>query len=94
VRGVRCHHLAFDREEVELQIWVDAGDKPLQRKIIFTLKKLEGSPQWTAYLSDWSSSAVLKDGLFNFAVPPGVRKIKFVPAQQTPDTRKEKGGKP
>ena len=94
VRGVRCHHLAFDRDEVELQIWVDAGDKPLPRKIIFTLKKLEGSPQWTAYLSDWSSSVMLKDSLFNFVVPPGVQKIKFVPAKQTPDTGKEKGGKP
>lgn len=94
VRGIRCHHLAFDREEVELQIWVNAGDNPLPRKIIFTLKKLEGSPQWTAYLSDWSSSLSLGDGLFNFVVPPGVKKIKFVPTKQTPETRKEKGGKP
>ena len=94
VRGVRCHHLAFDRDDVEFQVWVDAGNKPLPKKIIFTLKKLEGSPQWTAYLSDWSTSAMLEDGLFNFVVPPGVQKIKFVPAKQTPDTGKEKGGKP
>lgn len=94
VRGVSYHHLAFDREEVELQAWVDTGDKPLPRKIVFTLKKMEGSPQWTAYLSDWNSSVMLEDGLFNFVLPPGVRKIKFVPLQPTPDTRKEKGGKP
>ncbi len=94
VRGVSCHHLAFDREDVELQVWVDAGDKPLPRKIIFTLKKMEGSPQWIAYLSDWNTSVMLEDGLFNFIVPPGVKKIKFVPAQPTPGTGKEKGGKP
>lgn len=94
VRGVPCHHLAFDRDDVELQVWIDADDKPLPRKIIFTLKKLEGSPQWTAYLRDWSTSVMLEDGLFNFVVPPGARKIKFVPAQQTPDAAKEKGGKP
>jgi hypothetical protein len=94
VRGVRCHHLAFDRDDVEFQVWVDAGDKPLPKKIIFTLKKLEGSPQWTAYFKDWSTFVMLEDGLFNFVVPPGARKIKFVPVQQTPNAAKEKGGKP
>ena len=94
VRGVSCHHLAFDREDVELQVWVDTGDKPLPRKIIFTLKKMEGSPQWIAYLSDWNSFVTLDDGVFDFQVPPGVRKIKFVPVQQAPDPGKEKGGKP
>ena len=38
--------------------------------------------------------SMVEDGLFNFVVPPGVRKIKFVPSQPTPDTGKEKGGKP
>jgi hypothetical protein len=94
VRGVRCHHLAFDRDDLEFQVWVDAGDKPLPKKIIFTLKKLEGSPQWTAYLSDWNTPVMLKESLFDFVVPPGVHKIKFVPAKQTLGTEKEQGGKP
>jgi hypothetical protein len=42
---------------------------------------MEGSPQWTAYLSDWNSSVTLDDGVFDFQVPAGVRKIKFVPVQ-------------
>ena len=90
VRGVPCHHLAFDRENVHLQLWVEAGGKPLPRKIVITLKKLEGSPQWTAFVSDWKTTAQLKDSLFNFVVPPGVRKIKFVPAQPpaTPEVKK------
>ncbi len=79
VRGVSCHHLAFDREDVELQVWVDAGDKPLPRKVVFTLKTMEGSPQWTASLSEWNSSVRLDDAVFDFQAPPGVRKIKFVP---------------
>lgn len=94
VRGVSCHHLAFDREDVELQVWVDTGDKPLPRKIVITLKKMEGSPQWIAYLSDWNISVKLDDGLFEFDVPPGVRRIKFVPVQQAPAPEKERGGKP
>ena len=31
------------------QIWIEAGDKPVVRKIVITQKMLPGSPQWTAY---------------------------------------------
>ena len=50
VRGVPCHHLAFDGDEAHLQVWIEAGDKPLPRKVVMTNKKLPGSPEWTAYL--------------------------------------------
>jgi hypothetical protein len=93
VRGVPCHHLAFDRGDVHLQMWVDAGEKPLPRKILFTQKKLEGSPEWTAYLSDWQLSPLLEDGLFHFVAPPGVERIKFVPVQQKAVPDKKTGKK-
>ncbi len=93
VRGVPCHHLAFDGADVHLQVWVDAGDKPLPRKVVFLQKKLEGAPQWTAYLSDWNTSAQLGDSLFKFTAPQGVQKIKFVPAKQTATPGKKKGGR-
>lgn len=92
VRGIPCHHLAFDRGDVHLQIWVDAGDKPLPRKVVITRKKLEGSPQWIAYLGEWKISPPLDDSLFNFVAPLGVQKIKFVPVQKTQTPEKKKGG--
>jgi hypothetical protein len=93
VRGVSCHHLAFDGEKVHLQLWVETGDKPLPRKVVFTLKGLDGSPQWTAYITDWDTAARLGDSLFNFMAPSGVQKIKFVPAQPAKTPDKKKGGK-
>jgi hypothetical protein len=93
VRGIPCHHLAFDGSDVHLQVWIDAGKKPLPLKVVFTQKKLEGSPQWTAYLSDWKTAPHLADTLFKFTPPPGVQKIKFVPAKQQPAPGKEKGDK-
>ena len=98
VRGVPCHHLAFDGDEVQLQVWIDAGDKPLPRKVVLNHKNLPGSPQWTAYLSDWNFSPQLNDNLFAFTPPQGAEKIKFVPVQagqapkQKPE-KKKKGGK-
>ena len=93
VHGVPCHHLAFDGAEVHLQIWVDTGDKPLPRKVVFAQKKLEGSPQWTAVLSDWNISTPLEDGMFSFVAPSGVKKVKFVPVKQASEPEKQKGGK-
>jgi hypothetical protein len=93
VRRVPCHHLALDAGDVHVQIWIDAGSKPLPRKVVFLHKKLEGSPQWTAYLSDWKTSPHLPDALFKFTPPPGVQKIEFVPAKQMSVPGEEKGDK-
>ncbi len=92
VRGIPCHHLALDRGDLHIQVWIDAGDRPLPQKIVFLYKKLEGSPQWTANLSGWDTSARFGDSLFNFMPPSGVHKIKFVPVKQTDAQGKKKGG--
>jgi hypothetical protein len=88
-----CYHLAFDGPEVELQVWMGVGKKPLPMKVVFVQKKIEGEPQWSAYLSDWKTSATLSDGLFKFTPPAGVQKIKFVPRTQPSAPGGEKGGK-
>ena len=98
LRGVRCHHLAFDKKEVHYQLWVEAGDKPLLRKVVVTQKNLPYAPQWTAYLSDWNFAPQLADNLFTFTPPPGAQKVQFIPVKkavspapkETP--KKKKGG--
>ncbi len=83
VRGVPCHHLSFDGDNAQVQLWIDAGDQPLPRKVVLTHKKLPGSPQWTAYLTDWNFSPQLSDNLFDFTPPQGAEKIKFVPVKSS-----------
>ncbi len=98
IRGVLCHHLSFDGDEVQLQVWIDAGDQPLLCKVVLTHQTLPGTPQGTAYLSACNVSPQLNDNLFAFTPPPGAEKIKFIPVQasqapkQEPATKK-KGGK-
>ena len=36
VRGVPCHHLAFEGDGAHLQVWIEAGDKPWPRKVLMT----------------------------------------------------------
>lgn len=78
VRGSKCHHLAFDRDDIQWQIWIDAGDKPLIRKLVINQKNLPGNPQWTAYFTAWNLAPKLSDSLFVFSPPAKVAKVKFV----------------
>jgi hypothetical protein len=89
VRGVKCHHLAFDKDKIQWQIWIDAGEKPLIRKLIITQKKLPASPQWTAYLTDWNLAPQLSDSLFVFTPPQGATKTKFVSLKEAAAAQKK-----
>jgi hypothetical protein len=93
VRGVPCHHLAFEGDKAYVQIWVEAGDKPLPRKVLMNGKEL-GSPAWMAYLYDWNLAPQLQDNLFVFTPPEGAQKIKFIPVKTgpAPKTKAEKKG--
>ncbi|MGD0972410.1 MAG: DUF2092 domain-containing protein [Desulfobaccales bacterium] len=91
VRGVPCHHLAFDRKDIHYQVWIEAGDKPVLRKVVITQKKLPDSPQWTAYLFDWNLAPSLGDDLFAFTPPAGAQKIKFMPVKKTETPASKKG---
>ena len=96
VRGFSCHNLAFDKEKVHYQLWIDAGEKPLLRKVVVTQKGLPFAPQWTAYLSDWNFSPQLADDLFTFKPPAGAQKIDFVKVKkaEAPSSKvKPKGAK-
>ena len=69
VGGVPCDHLAFRNAEVDWQIWIQEGAKPLPRKFIVTSKKVPGSPQFAVVLSKWDAAPKITDTTFRF-VPP------------------------
>jgi len=69
VRGVKCHHLAYTGEVMDVQLWIDNGLTPLLRKVVITYKNEPGSPQFTAYLTEWDFSPHLPDIVFKFLKP-------------------------
>lgn len=89
VRGVKCHHLAFDRDDMQWQIWIDAGDKPLVRKLLINQKNLPAAPQWTAYLTDWNLAPQFSDSLFVFTPPEKAVKAKFMSLQEAAAVQKK-----
>ncbi len=74
--GVACHHLAFSQDTIEWQIWIDAGDKPLPRKLVISYVQEPGEPQYTAVIRRWNLESSVPEGLFTFEAPEGAQKIE------------------
>ena len=74
VAGVKSTHLAFRGAEVDWQVWIEDGDKPLPRKFILTSKQVKGEPQFTVVIRSWDLAPKLTNAEFNFTPPKGARK--------------------
>ncbi len=75
--GVMCHHLLFTQENIDWQIWIEAGMKPVPRRFAIDYKSLPGRPSFSALLSDWNLSPAAGDELFKPAVPNDARKVEL-----------------
>jgi len=73
--GVDCHHLAFSQDTIEWQIWIDAGEKPLPRKLVISYVQEPGEPQYSATIRRWTLDAKVPEGLFTFEAPEGAQKV-------------------
>lgn len=83
VAGVDCDHLAFEDENIDWQIWVEPGERPLPRKLVITYKKVAGAPEYAAVLSDWNFAAKLPDSRFVAQIPAGAMTAQFLAVQET-----------
>ena len=76
VGGVKCHYLAFRKDEVDLQLWVQTGDTPLPMKYIITTKWMTGAPQYSIRFRDWNTKPEIEAALFEFTIPESAWKIQ------------------
>jgi len=86
VGGLKSTHLAFRGAEVDWQIWIEDGEKPLPRKFILTSKKVAGEPQFAVLIRNWDVAPTLTNQEFSFTAPKGAKKIEFL--QLTSETTK------
>jgi hypothetical protein len=78
--GTPCQHVAFSTDQVDFQLWIQDGPKPLPRKYVITYKQQDAQPQFTAIFSDWNLKRSLPDKTFVFSAPKGAGKINILPA--------------
>ncbi len=79
VDGVLANHLAFQGEEVDWQVWIQAGPQPLPLRYVITSKTMTDKPEFTVRLSNWQPRAALADSVFQFQVPVGAKKVASFP---------------
>jgi hypothetical protein len=78
VEGVFCHHVVLQRPDLDLQVFVEVGDKPLPRKLVFEYPRRQGSPQFTASITEWRLEPPAA-ALFAAKVPKDAAKVDFLP---------------
>lgn len=79
IGGRPCHHLAFAQEQVDWQIWIEDGPRPLPRKLIVAYTDQEGSPQYAARFTHWDFQPRISDDYFQFHPPAGADQIEVLP---------------
>jgi hypothetical protein len=73
----QCHHLAFRLIDVDFQIWIEDGDRPLPCSLVITYKKAAGQPQYWARFDDWNLSPRAGDKQFEFTPPKGAERLSI-----------------
>ena len=90
VLGSTAHHLAFQHETVDWQIWIQDGPKPQVVKVLITQKKEDDAPQYTALFSKWDFGTKLPDFVFTFEPPAGAHEISVQTVNTTSSNKEEK----
>jgi hypothetical protein len=85
IAGIPCDHVVFSGDEVDMQLWVARGEKPLPQRVVITYRHSDGQPQFRAQFRDWDLAPKTPDALFLFTPPRDAKKIAFSPRQKMPN---------
>ena len=77
IDGSDCDHLAFRQGNIDWQLWVEKGDKPLPRRLLVTTRYEVGEPQFQVTMR-WNLKPKIDASTFVFTPPKGVNKIPIV----------------
>jgi len=84
VGGITCHHVALAKENLTIQLWIEAGETPIPRKVLITSKSNPAMPSWSCVISDWTPTPKLYDGWTTFVPKAGMKKIEFLKSSDRP----------
>lgn len=83
IGGETVHHLAFQGEQVDWQLWVKDGDKPLPVRYVITTKWMAGAPEYSLQISEWNVAPSLDASAFKFVPPEGAKKLASITVDET-----------
>ena len=96
IDGVECDHLAFRNNDVDWQIWIQLGSRPIPRQYVITNKAVAAAPQYTLRIKEWKTDVQLPADAFAFKPPADAKKVDIkalsgideVPAGAAPGEKK------
>lgn len=84
IDGSPSTHLALRGEDVDVQMWIERGDRPLLRRLVITYPHARGRPSFRAQLRDWDLAPDVSDARFRVDPPAGSERIPFAPRPAAP----------
>jgi hypothetical protein len=75
IDGVECDHLAFRSDDVDWQLWIELGARPIPRKYVITSKSVIGAPQYTIRVKEWKTDATVAADSFTFKPAADMKKV-------------------
>lgn len=75
-----CDHYAFRQGNIDWQLWITTGAKPLPRKIVITNRSDEARPQSVSVIR-WDLKPGFTDAAFRFTQPKDASKIEILPVK-------------
>ena len=76
VDGFVTDHFAFRQKDVDWELWIEQGARPVPRKLVITTTSEKSRPQH-ATVMNWDLSAKFEDQLFTFVPSEKTHKIEF-----------------
>jgi len=76
IEGFMCDHYAFRQKDVDWELWIEQGGRPVPRKVVITTTNEAAKPQHSMLLN-WDLGAKFDDSLFTFSPPPNAHQIEF-----------------
>jgi hypothetical protein len=77
IDGIECEHLAFRNQDTDWQLWVEAGEHPIPRKLVITSKATAAAPQYSLLIKDWKTDAGMGTDTFALQLPSDAKKVDF-----------------
>jgi hypothetical protein len=87
IDNVPCDHYAYRNVDVDWQIWIQQGEKPLPRKLVITTMDEEQHPQYVSNMS-WNLSPKINNKLFIFVPSKDAHKIEFAVVEVATESTK------
>jgi hypothetical protein len=81
VGGVETDQYAFQQGDIDWQVWIQRGDRPLPLKMVLTSRHIEGDPQFSSVLR-WNLNPRFEAAAFRFTPNAEARRIQIAASEE------------